>query len=208
MQAILEETAGRRTVIVHGLGGIGKTQLSLAYIKRNRGVYTAMIWLDSRDETALKQSFARTAELILRHHPSTTYIASALDSRDLREIVKAVKRWFDGPTNDQWLIVYDNYDSPLFDDGRAKDSRAKDAGQTSSVNIGSYSDEADNFSRAFDIRSYLPETDHGAIIVTTRSSMVNLGQPIFLGKLTDINDSLEILASGSRREGLKIGEYL
>ncbi|KAJ5987508.1 hypothetical protein N7451_011873 [Penicillium sp. IBT 35674x] len=45
--------------------------------------------------------------------------------------------------------------------------------------------------------------DHGAIIVTTRSSTVNLGQPIFLGKLTDVNDSLEILASASRRAGLK-----
>lgn len=200
---ILEETVGRRTAVVHGLGGIGKTQLALAYVKQNRGNYSAIIWLDSRDETALRQSFARSSEWILRHHPSNAYIASALDSRDLEETVRAVQRWLEEPTNDRWLIVYDNYDNPLLDS-----SKAKDAGHASSPNTEFYSDEANDLAKAFDLRQYLPKTDHGAIVVTTRSSLVNLGQPVFLGKLTNINDSLEILASGSHRKGLRQGDYL
>ncbi|EPS29155.1 hypothetical protein PDE_04104 [Penicillium oxalicum 114-2] len=55
----------------------------------------------------------------------------------------------------------------------------------------------------FDLRKYLPKTDHGAILVTTRSSMVKLGQTIHLRKLEDINESLEILASVSGQEDLR-----
>ena len=84
MEEILDATVGRRTAVVHGLGGIGKTQLAIAYfVKQNRSHYSATIWLNARDETALKQSFARTAEWILRYHPSLAYIAGALESRAL-----------------------------------------------------------------------------------------------------------------------------
>lgn len=106
LQEILDTTGGRRTAVVHGLGGIGKTQLAIAYIKRNRPRYSATIWLDARDETALKQSFARAAEWIARHHPSITYFAAALESRDLDETVKAVKRWLDELMLDQTFIVH------------------------------------------------------------------------------------------------------
>lgn len=202
MQEILDTPAGRRTVVVHGLGGIGKTQLAIAYIKRNRSRYSATIWLNARDETTLKQSFARTAEWILRHHPSVTYIADALKSRELDETVKAAKRWLDDPMNDRWLIIYDNYDNPL-----PGNYTGKGIGYSSSVEAGIYSDDDKDLAKAFDLRKFLPETDHGAIVVTTRSSMVKLGQTLHLRKLEDINDSLEILASVSGREDVKQGKY-
>ncbi|KUM57952.1 hypothetical protein ACN42_g9214 [Penicillium freii] len=198
MQDILDTPAGHRTVVVHGLGGIGKTQLAIAYIKRNRSHYSAAIWLNARDETTLKQSFARTAEWILRHHPSVTYIANALKSRELDETVKATKRWLDEPMNDRWLIIYDNYDNPL-----PGNYTGKGISYASSAEAGIYSDDDKDLAKAFDLRKFLPETDHGAIVVTTRSSMVKLGQALHLRKLEDINDSLEILASVSGREDLK-----
>ncbi|KAJ5658236.1 Disease resistance protein [Penicillium longicatenatum] len=113
IQEILDTTVGRRTAVVHGLGGIGKTQLAIAYIRRNRSNYSATMWLNARDETALKQSFARAAEWIIRHHPSITYISGALDGRDLNETVKAVKLWLDEPMNYRWLVVYYTYDNPF-----------------------------------------------------------------------------------------------
>ncbi|KAJ5955828.1 Disease resistance protein [Penicillium viridicatum] len=198
MQKILDTPVGRRTVVVHGLGGIGKTQLAIAYIKRNRSHYSATIWLNARDETTLKQSFARTAEWILRHHPSVTYIAGALKSRELDEMVKATKRWLDDPMNDRWLIIYDNYDNPL-----PGNYTGKGISYASSVEAGIYSDDDKDLAKAFDLQKFLPETDHGAIVVTTRSSIVKLGQTLHLRKLEDINDSLEILASVSGREDVK-----
>ncbi|KAJ5627818.1 Disease resistance protein [Penicillium lividum] len=198
IKEILETTIGRRTAVVHGLGGIGKTQLAIAYMKRNRSHYSAIIWLNARDETALKQSFARSAEWILRHYPSLTYIAGALENRDLDESVKAVKRWLDEPTNDRWLIVYDNYDNPLFGDHTEKGLH-----HASYVEADTDNDDDKDLSKAFDLQNFLPETDHGSIVVTTRSSMVKLGQAVPLRKLEDINDSLEILASVSGREDLR-----
>ncbi|KAK9853410.1 hypothetical protein MYU51_006489 [Penicillium brevicompactum] len=198
MQEILETPTGRRTAVVHGLGGIGKTQLAIAYIKRNRSYYSAALWLNAKDETALKQSFARAAEWIARHYPSLTYIESALESRDLDETVKAVKRWLDEPMNDRWLVVYDNYDDPLLGN-----QTVKSLASTSFMEASTNSDDEEDLAKAFDLQKFLPETDHGAIVVTTRSSMVKLGQTLQLRKLEDIDDSLEVLASVSGREDLR-----
>lgn len=203
MQETFNATAERRISVVHGLGGIGKTQLAIAYIKRHRFDYSAAIWLNARDETALKQSFARAAEWILRHHPAVTYIAGALESRDLDETMKAVKRWLDEPMNDRWLVVYDNYDNPLLGN-----QKGKSRNDVSCIEADAHSDDDGDLARAFDLREFLPDTDHGAIVVTTRSSMVKLGQTVHLRKLDDINDSLEVLASVSGREDLKQGENL
>jgi hypothetical protein len=201
MQKLLTGTVGCRTAIeLHGLGGIGKTQLAIAYIKRHRSDYSAAIWMNAKDETALKQSYARVAEWILRHHPSIAYIAGAVQSQDLDEIVKVVKRWLEEPRNDRWLVVYDNYDNPL--SGKHKGNSTSYASY-----IETYGDKGENLIRAFDLHNFLPETDHGTIIVTTRSSMVKLGRVIHLSKLENINDSLEILASVSGRDILKQGKY-
>ncbi|KAL4787743.1 hypothetical protein BJX76DRAFT_354003 [Aspergillus varians] len=197
MQEILTGNVGRRTAIVHGLGGIGKTQLATAYVKGHPTDYSARLWLNAKDETTLQESFRRVAEWIFRHEPSITYIASALESHDLDLTVKAVKQWLDEPMNDRWLVVYDNYDSPLLNN--RKGGNPSDA---SCIMPGGYGEEAEDCARAFDLRTYLPDTDHGSIIVTTRSSMVKLGQSIQVGKLLDINDCLEILTSNSGRGGI------
>jgi hypothetical protein len=199
--------SGRCTAIVHGLGGMGKTQLAIAYMKRHRFDYSAEIWMNARDETRLKQSFSRAAEWILNHHSSITYLAHALESRDLDEIVKAVKMWLDEPMNDRWLVIYDNYDNPLLDNHRGKSlSHASDI----EAGAGPCGDEGRHLTSPFDLRAFLPAANHGDVIVTTRSSMIKLDQPIqsiHLRKLEDINDSLEILASVSGRDGLSQGEY-
>ncbi|KAF7533969.1 hypothetical protein G7Z17_g13438 [Cylindrodendrum hubeiense] len=202
IQDILKGTIGRRTAILHGLGGIGKTQLAIAHFKRHRTDYSTAIWLNARDETTLKQSFARIAERIMRHDPSMTYVSGAVESRDADRIVEAVKRWLDEPANDHWLLIYDNYDRPMLTSTNAIKSGQPDLSEEDHTDEAAknHRDHADP--KAFDLRQYLPETDHGAIIVTSRLS-VKLGQSIQLGKLEDISDSLEILASASRRDSIK-----
>ena len=41
------ERKERRIFVLHGLGGIGKTQLSLAYARKHQADYTAVFWLNS-----------------------------------------------------------------------------------------------------------------------------------------------------------------
>lgn len=200
IEEVLQDASRRRIAVIHGLGGIGKTQLAVAYIKRHASQYSAVLWFNARDETALKQSFSCAAEWILRHHPSITYLRGALESRDLDQVVAAVKQWLDEPRNHSWLAVYDNYDSPL-----SSSQKRESTDHPFPFNTNRSHGNDDQPILAFDLRNYLHETDHGAIIVTTRSSMVKLGRTIQIGKLKNINDSLEILVSVSGRERLTQG---
>ncbi|KAK1839638.1 Nephrocystin-3-like protein 2 [Colletotrichum chrysophilum] len=195
----LKWTGERRTVVLHGLGGMGKTQLSIKYTKQHRSDYSATVWLNARDEMSLKQSFQRAAQRILREHHSVVYIKNAMASQDLDETVEAVKSWLNEPRNNRWLIVYDNYDDVRFDGRDRTEKSVRQVTEESGPDPGKTQPEAAG-SKAYDIRPYLPETDHGAVIITTRSVTVKVGKLIGLSKLGDINDSLEILASTSARD--------
>jgi ATP/maltotriose-dependent transcriptional regulator MalT len=174
IHTILSGDGSRRIAVLHGLGGMGKTQLSIAYAKRYRDSYSAIFWLNIKDEDSLKQSFAKVARRILQEYPSASPLSS-LDLKDsLDEVVDGVKRWLSLANNTRWLLVYDNYDNP------------KLPGSIDPT--------------ALDIRKYLPESYQGSVIITTRSSQVTIGNRIHIKKLENANDCLQILANSSRRE--------
>jgi hypothetical protein len=197
---VLGEDSGRRTAVVHGLGGMGKTQLAAAYAKQHREDYSAIFWLNARDETSLRRGFARVADRILREHPSVVYIRNAVESHDLNEAVQAVKRWLDNSKNDRWLVIYDNYDNPRLGRGGNSEPNTGRSGEVKG-------DGDANAAEGYDIRAFLPYAHHGAILITTRSSRVTIGHRITLGKLKDLEDSLEILADSSNRHDLRKGKY-
>ena len=170
----------RHTVVLRGLGGIGKTQLTIAYASRHRDNYSAIFWLNIKDEDSLKQSFARVAKQILQEHPSARRLRSVDIKENLNEVIDAVKEWLSLPNNTRWLMIYDNYDNP------------KLAGNTDPA--------------AVDIRKFLPESHQGSVIITTRSSQVKIGHAIRIRKLGDVHDSVKILLNASRREGLVDGK--
>lgn len=197
---ILGEGSGRRTVVVQGLGGMGKTQLAAAYAERHRDDYSAVLWLNARDETSLKQGFVRVAERILREHPSVAYVKNALESRKLDDAVRAVNQWLDNSKNSRWLIVYDNYDNPMLgSDGRAGNKSEAD---------GDADGDVDAASTGYDIQRFLPHTHHGAVLITTRSRRVEIGHRVTLGRLKNLKDGLDVLSSTSNRQELDKGELL
>ncbi|KAH7305357.1 kinesin light chain [Rhexocercosporidium sp. MPI-PUGE-AT-0058] len=177
MYKALSGDGSRRTVVLHGLGGIGKTQLSAAYAKRHKDSYSAIFWLNIKDENSLKQSFAKMARQIAREHPSALRLSSVDTNESLDEVIDDVKMWLSQPNNTRWLMVFDNYDNPK---------------------LRSNSDPT-----AMDIRNFSPESHQGSIIITTRLSAVRIGHSIHIRKLGDVRDSLEILSNVSRREGLR-----
>jgi hypothetical protein len=177
---ILKGDGSRRAVVLHGLGGIGKTQLSIAYAKRHKDEYSGIFWLNINDEDTLKQSFVKIAKQIQRDHPSATRLSNMDTNQNLDEVVAVVKAWLSLPNNTRWLMIYDNYDNPKLP-GRADPT-------------------------AVDIRNFLPESYQGSIIITTRSSQVRIGHSIPVRKLGDMRDSLEILLTVSRRQGLITGK--
>ena len=177
---VLSGDGSRRAVVLHGLGGIGKTQLSIAYAKRYQDRYSAIFWLNIKDEDSLKQSFANVAKQISREYPLAIRLSNVDTDENLDEVVDAIKAWLSMPNNTRWLMVYDNYDNP------------KLPGKTDPA--------------AIDIRKFLPESYQGSIIITTRSSGVRIGHLIPIRKLGDVRDSLEILSTVSRRQALITGK--
>lgn len=124
----------RKVAVLHGLGGIGKTDIVLHYAWQNSPAYTSIIWIYAASTETLKQSFLQAAEGLIQHlaktygtiQPDYLKIASDLgihglinasgqliyqaESSDYDKITAAVLRWLCIDGNDNWLLVFDNVD--------------------------------------------------------------------------------------------------
>jgi hypothetical protein len=185
MHELLHGHSSRSCVTLHGLGGIGKTQLTIEYIRRHKEKYTAIFWLNANDQDSLKLSFRDIAQQVLKYYPSTSLL-TGVDLDDLDQVVYAVKAWLDLQKNTRWLIIYDNYDNPKIP-GNLDHS-------------------------VIDIRQFLPRSDQGSTIITTRSSRVSQGRRVYVQKLLDVKEGLEILSNTSGRkdiaEGMSFAIYI
>ncbi|KAK2593516.1 hypothetical protein QQS21_008782 [Conoideocrella luteorostrata] len=178
MRKALSSDGSRCAVTLSGLGGIGKTQLAVAYAKRYRDEYSAIFWLNIKDEASVQQSFAKVATQISQQHPNASRLRGLNLQENHSEVVEAVKAWFSLPGNTRWLIIYDNYDNPR---------------------------STDRTNSGIDINCLLPSAYQGSIIVTTRQSQVDIGNSIRIRKLESMEDSLKILSSTSGRDTLHNG---
>ena len=158
----------------------GRAGGSPTYAKRHRDNYSAVFWLNIKDEDSLRQSFAKAAKQIIRGHPSARGLSNVDIKENIDGVIDAVKEWLSLPSNTRWLMIYDNYDNP------------KLPGNTdpAAVNIG----------------KFLPKAYQGSVIITTWWSQVEVGHPIRIRKLEDVFDSVKILSNASRREGLIDGK--
>lgn len=179
MHELLHGHSHRSCVVLHGLGGMGKTQLAITYARRHKEKYTAVFWLNANNEDSIKRSFRDVAQQVIRYHPSANVQSNAVQGKDLDQVVSAVKAWLDFPRNARWLLIYDNFDNPKTPSNPDKS--------------------------AVDIGQFLPRSDSGSITITTRSSQVRQGERIQVQKLPDVRDGLEILSSTSGREGIENG---
>jgi 3',5'-cyclic AMP phosphodiesterase CpdA len=94
--------AGRppRPQVVHGLGGVGKTQLVVEYAWREREQYGAVLWVEADSAKSFREN-----------------LAALVESMDLRERearqqsvrMEAVLRWLQDSRG--WLLVIDNVDT-------------------------------------------------------------------------------------------------
>ena len=82
---------------IHGLGGIGKTQLAVEYAYRHGKDYDYVWWIRSEDPVTLVNDYASlAAELDLPEK----------DEKEQRVTVEAVKKWL--RLNRGWLLIFDN----------------------------------------------------------------------------------------------------
>ena len=60
----------RNTVVITGIGGVGKSQLATEYIYLHRSEFSSIFWIDAGSEDLIRQSFERIAMDLLREYKS------------------------------------------------------------------------------------------------------------------------------------------
>ncbi|QYT05473.1 hypothetical protein H0G86_012367 [Trichoderma simmonsii] len=154
----------RRRVSLYGLGGVGKTQVALAYAYWIRDLHPdiSVFWVHASNADRFRAAYAFIAEKCNvpgRETPKA-------------DILLLVKRWLEEQNKMQWLMVIDNVDDiELFFPQQKSD--ALDAHQ-----------QADKLGR------YIPDCVHGSILITTRNKQVGVkfdqGSPLLeVTKMTD-----------------------
>jgi hypothetical protein len=99
-----QSTLDQRRLVLGGTGGMGKTQLAIAFAIRHRQEYESVFWLNAVSEATLKDSFRLVAEAIFDSQD-----AQAL--KDEQSIIHT-RRWLSDEKNTRWLLIFDNYDDP------------------------------------------------------------------------------------------------
>ncbi|KAI0111256.1 P-loop containing nucleoside triphosphate hydrolase protein [Nemania sp. FL0031] len=92
-------TSSQTSCIIHGIGGVGKTQVALEYTYRYREDYSYIFWVRAGSSVQLSTSFASFRRSLMPN----------IEVQDQLANVNLVRDWM--VTNDRWLLVFDNADA-------------------------------------------------------------------------------------------------
>jgi hypothetical protein len=165
----------RKVFVIHGLGGMGKTQLCVEYVRRHKEDFTAVFWLDGSSKDALRQSLADAAVRLPNKGPPSAG-RPLLDAHDVDGSIEALHQWLSLDSNTGWILVLDSIDR----EWQGASGRAD--------------------AQAYDFKDYLPLADHGNVLITTRLARLQRAKAsLRLGEV-DSDTGREMLESRAGRE--------
>lgn len=95
--------------IVHGMGGIGKTQVILEYAYRYRETFSSIFWVRANSYDSAVESYCTIAQQIgLTNRPYWKAWGSEEDMG--RKTILTVKEWLTTRENSNWLLLLDGWD--------------------------------------------------------------------------------------------------
>src|SRR6266704_1050136 len=86
-----------QSTALHGLGGVGKTQIALEYAYRHAFEYNAVFWIEAETSESIISGLLAVAEVLQ---------LPGRDNKDQQRVIAAVQRWL--TTHSQWLFIWDN----------------------------------------------------------------------------------------------------
>ncbi|KAL9035008.1 MAG: hypothetical protein Q9214_006785, partial [Letrouitia sp. 1 TL-2023] len=143
---------GSRAALV-GLGGVGKSQLAIeyGYRTRERSSKVWVFWVYAGSTARFEQSYREIADNV--------EISGREDPK--ANIFKLVHDWLRKEKHGRWLLILDNVDNALFP------SKGEKVGQ------GAHKTKVDDKDSQL-LLKYLPESQNGRALITTRSREVAL----------------------------------
>ncbi|KAK5936528.1 hypothetical protein PMZ80_011238 [Knufia obscura] len=96
-----DESDQPRILVLHAMGGQGKSQIALEYCQRTRHTYGGVFWVNGSSTSTTTQSLVRIAQEL------NASAAAALPDDDARVAfaLRTLERW-----EHRWLMVFDNCD--------------------------------------------------------------------------------------------------
>ena len=82
---------------LHGLGGVGKSQIALEYAYRHALEYSAVFWIGAETDEQIVVSLLRIAEVLK---------LPEREGQHQQRVVTAIQRWLS--THGKWLLIWDN----------------------------------------------------------------------------------------------------
>ncbi len=123
--------------VLHGIGGIGKTQTALEFAFHFQSNFSSIFWVNAVNRNSATASFIQIAQRLVMHYgdeqhseaPDYYQVAQLLGLSGLvsatgqvtnnetsaLRVINAVKSWLGFQSNDQWLLIFDNYNDLGFD---------------------------------------------------------------------------------------------
>ncbi|KAF4631143.1 hypothetical protein G7Y89_g6995 [Cudoniella acicularis] len=96
-----------KVLILHALGGQGKSQIALKYCQKSKESHQGIFWINASSEITTREAFERIATVLDGKSPTGL---GDLDQK-IQHILRTLERW-----ETRWILVFDNYDSPeVFD---------------------------------------------------------------------------------------------
>ncbi|KAJ6120164.1 protein kinase subdomain-containing protein [Penicillium sp. IBT 18751x] len=168
----------RKVAIIHGLGGMGKTQLAIRFARIHKNDFTAIFWLSGKDRATLMQSLSS----ILPRLPGQSQTTDTINNEEIEQRSRTVLQWLASEGNSRWLIIFDNID------------------QYSPVNSA--------IGRPYNIKEFFPGADHGSILITSRNQRsAELGISFPIHRLHP-KDAIQLLLQISRLSAENIEKEL
>jgi hypothetical protein len=144
----------RKVAVLHGLGGIGKTQLAIRFARLHQNDYSAIFWLNGKTEDSLLHSLADQINKL----PGINSTAKLKTEDETKQAARQVLEWLAISINRRWLLIFDNID-----------------------NYTSKKQPEDGY---YNVTKFFPSADHRSIIITTRvPQMAEVGQSYLVQKL-------------------------
>ncbi|KAF4841037.1 hypothetical protein CGCSCA4_v009698 [Colletotrichum siamense] len=142
----LTGSKSRSRVALHGLGGVGKTQIALAYCYWFKEIFqdASVFWIHASNVERFQKAFSDIAQ--------ECEIPGYKDKEV--DISSLVKGWLENKRRGRWLLVIDNADdtevffpaNPTAEAGR----------------------------RTTSVGHYIPECSHGSVLITTRNKQAGV----------------------------------
>ena len=101
---VRHDTTDTRILVVHGLGGSGKSQLVLNYVREYREDYLTIFWVEAGRKESIGRDYLQIHRLLFG--PTSV---TGPDAVSVEDAVVAVKGWFHGQT-ERSLLVLDSAD--------------------------------------------------------------------------------------------------